>query len=116
MTANVRRMKKHNPDEIAALLLQYEDMTSRGDSQKSICSELGISVMTLHRWRKLSHSQDFSEPTKICDAGSGTAQLLEIDNGQVDKLKNENERLRRIVTDLLLEKIKIQEILSKNKK
>jgi putative transposase len=109
-------MKKHDPREISAMLLRYEDLTSRGQSQKSVCSELGISVMTLHRWRKLSRAEDFSEQEKSSDGAIETALVQETDATQIDQLKLENGRLRRIVSDLLLEKMKIQEALDKVKK
>jgi putative transposase len=109
-------MKKHDPREISAMLLRYEDLTSRGQSQKSVCNELGISVMTLHRWRKLSRSEDFSEHQKSSDAAIEPALAEDADVTQIDQLKLENGRLRRIVSDLLLEKMKIQEALDKIKK
>jgi transposase-like protein len=110
-------MKKHDPREISEMLLRYEDLTSRGQSQKSVCNELGISVMTLHRWRKLSRSEDFSEQQKSSDAAAiETAFVQDTEATQVDQLKLENGRLRRIVSDLLLEKMKIQEALDKVKK
>ncbi len=98
------------------MLLRYEDLTSRGQSQKSVCSELGISVMTLHRWRKLSRSEDSSEFQKLSDAAIETAPVVGTEVSQVDQLRLENGRLRRIVSDLLLEKMKIQEALDKIKK
>ena len=98
------------------MLLRYEDLTSRGQSQKSVCNELGISVMTLHRWRKLSRSEDFSDPQKSSDAAIETVLVHDADGTQIDQLKLENGRLRRIVSDLLLEKMKIQEALDKVKK
>ncbi len=109
-------MKKHDPRELSAMLLRYEDLTSRGQSQKSVCNELGISVMTLHRWRKLSRAEDFSESQKSSDAAIETAFVADADVAQIDQLKLENGRLRRIVSDLLLEKMKIQEALDKIKK
>ena len=72
--------------------------------------------MTLHRWRKLSRSEDFSEQEKSSDGAIETALVQETDATQIDQLKLENGRLRRIVSDLLLEKMKIQEALDKVKK
>jgi hypothetical protein len=55
--------------------------------------------MTLHRWRKMSHA--------------ASARLNERDQaphpGRIAELQLENSRLRRLVTDLLLEKIKLEE-------
>ena len=45
-------MKRHSRAEISVALAQAQEMTRRGQSQPAICRALGISVMTLHRWRK----------------------------------------------------------------
>jgi putative transposase len=110
-----KKMKKHDPEEISTILLRYEDLTSRGQSQKAVCNELGISVMTLHRWRKLARSEDFVEPPKPPRRSIDNGVDHEDDTSQIDQLKIENGRLRRIVSDLLLEKMKIQEALDKAK-
>ena len=80
------------------------------------CNELGISVMTLHRWRKHFRSGDFVDSQKPSGSEIPTASVPEADGSQIDQLKLENGRLRRIVSDLLLEKMKIQEALDKVKK
>jgi putative transposase len=108
-------MKKHDPQEISTILHRYEDLTSRGQSQKAVCNELGISVMTLHRWRKLARSEDFVQPQKLPRRNIDNGADHEDDTSQIDQLKVENGRLRRIVSDLLLEKMKIQEALDKAK-
>ena len=46
-------MKKHSPEEIRAKLGRAKELAERGLSQAEICSALGVSVMTFHRWRKL---------------------------------------------------------------
>lgn len=107
-------MKKHDPQEITTILRRYDDLTSRGQSQKAVCNELGISVMTLHRWRKLARSEDFVESQKA-PHGNDNGLDQEDNTNQIDQLKLENGRLRRIVSDLLIEKLKIQEELEKSK-
>ena len=96
------------------MLRQAEDMMKGGKSQKDACKLLGISVMTFHRWRKLAASVDADQaPEQLTpDAslnGSGSSS-------QIEELKLENLRLRRIVSDLLLEKMKVQEALEKSKR
>src|SRR3954454_17048953 len=61
---------------------------------------LRVSVMTLHRWRKLDH----------LGASAGLEIGHGVRNGRaradiVTELQMENRQLRRIVTDLLLEKV-----------
>jgi putative transposase len=61
--------------------------------------------MTLHRWRKMSlapqaASARLNEPSQRDQAPHP---------GRIAELQLENSRLRRLVTDLLLEKIKLEE-------
>ena len=67
--------RKHSRAEIAAMLAQANEMAAQGKLQSDIAKTLGISVMTLHRWRKATpapHLTDqafrgrgWSEPTNI---------------------------------------------------
>ena len=62
-------MKRHSHAEISAVLSQAHEMMLRGQSQTAICKALGISVMTLHRWRK-----EFGGPPDILGNGTNVAQ------------------------------------------
>src|SRR4030088_217579 len=44
---------KHSKTEIQAELAQADDLARQGKLQSEIERTLGVSVMTLHRWRKL---------------------------------------------------------------
>ena len=46
--------KRHSRAKIAAKLAQATDLASQGERQSDIARTLGISLMTLHRWRKSS--------------------------------------------------------------
>ena len=46
-------MKKHSHEEIRLKLARADELARAGKSQGDICKALGVSVMTLHRWRKL---------------------------------------------------------------
>jgi putative transposase len=84
---------KHTRAEIAAMLAQASDMAAKGKLQNEIADTLGISVMTLHRWRKATSPHE-----------------EEVDQSQrISELQLENSRLRRLVTNLLLEKMKLEE-------
>jgi hypothetical protein len=87
--------KKHTRAEIAAMLAQASDMAAHGKLQNEIADTLGISVMTLHRWRKATLPLHLASHTEREE--------------EVDQLQLENSRLRRLVTDLLLEKMKLGE-------
>lgn len=70
---------------------------------------LGVSVMTLHRWRKHESNQAGQLVVGSSAQPPEEGQAPELDAARIDELRLENERLRRIVTDLLLEKMKMEE-------
>jgi putative transposase len=86
---------KHTNTEITAKLAQAGAMEAEGTGQTDIARALGISVMTLHRWRK--------------KAALGVPQVPTETAARVAELELENSRLRRLITDLLLEKMKLEE-------
>jgi putative transposase len=90
------QMKRHSRAEIATKLAQANDLATRGKLQSEIARTLGISVMTLHRWRQ-APSPGASDPDRTRGGG------------RIAEVQLENSRLRRLVTDLLLEKIRLEE-------
>ena len=102
-------MKRHSRAEISAALSRARDMTSRGQSQSSICKALGISVMTLHRWRK-----GFGESAENPGNGENLAHRDDTEK-QIADLREENRSLRRIITDLLLDKARAEESVARHK-
>ena len=99
------KARRHSPAEISAKLEQAEALAANGRVQSEIAKTLGVSVMTLHRWRKLDHPAA-PVPTTGFEAAHGAGR------GRADilaELQMENRQLRKIVTDLLLEKIKLEE-------
>ena len=96
------RKKKHSREEIAAKLAQAKELSAQGKLQSEIARTLGVSVMTLHRWRNTParpHSAGV-----VTDGMSGGNQ-----SKRISELQIENLRLRQLVTDLLLEKMKLEE-------
>jgi transposase-like protein len=85
-----------------------------GKSQVQICKALGVSVMTFHRWRKLSLRKGEVKPAPSLPAEPSTATPSTMAEMRrvLEELTIENRRLRKIVTDLLLEKMKIEEASS----
>src|SRR5215471_2224030 len=51
------KKRKHSKAEIAFKLAEADDLVTEGKLQSEIARALGVSVMTLHRWRKLRHSR-----------------------------------------------------------
>ena len=50
--AAMAKQKRHSRVEIATKLAQANDLARQGKVQSEIARTLGVSVMTLHRWRK----------------------------------------------------------------
>jgi putative transposase len=91
----------HADGEIAAKLAQAKQLAAEGKTQSEIANILGISVMTYHRWRNAHRGLALTvapERQKSPDAV-----------GKIAELQLENSRLRQLVTDLLLEKVQLQE-------
>ena len=103
--------KRHSKKEVNALLLHADELAAEGRLQKDIARLLGVSVMTLHRWRKTQGSKRSASPTGQSDAESN--RLLTADTeALIEELERENARLRVLVTDLLLEKTRLEESIS----
>ena len=92
------RQKRHSKVEIATKLAQANDLASQGKVQSEIARTLGVSVMTLHRWRKAPPTP---QPTHEADQPNRTRS----GDDRIAELQFENSRLRRLVTDLLLRRL-----------
>jgi putative transposase len=103
--------KKHSKPDIAAKLAQADDLARQGVFQRQIARTLGVSVMTLHRWRKIP-----AEPHATSLVPDEVVQFEEeLDaRKQLADLERENSRLRRLVTDLLLGRIQFEEAAQDN--
>jgi len=106
-------MKRHTAAEIAAKLDQAEKLFAAGHTQSQVAGMFKISVMTLHRWRKArpfaapsdqelaiirAYPELLPRPRPRARAGSGRTLI--------SQLETENAYLRKLVIDLLLEKIR----------
>jgi putative transposase len=107
-----KKKKRHTQAEIATKLGEAAALKAEGRTQREIAQALGVSVMTFHRWRKaqpqMPQSRDpvHPEPRRIIPI----ANLSETQRrGRIAELQLENTRLRRLVTDLLLEKMRIED-------
>jgi transposase len=106
--------KRHPLDEVASKLAHADELEAKGKTKREISKALGVSIMTYHRWRK---KQDEFTPTanEIARSRGFQPGVEQADGGSSDqtakRLELENLRLRRLVTDLLLEKMKLEEEL-----
>ncbi|WP_050626289.1 helix-turn-helix domain-containing protein [Bradyrhizobium viridifuturi] len=107
-------MRRHSTEEITSKVKQAEELMARGQSQAQACKVLGVSVMTFHRWRKQEAARGHPANGTVTELAARTDDRDGIPHvhNRIDELRLENERLRRIVTDLLLEKMKIEEKLA----
>ena len=104
--------RRHARAEISAKLREADALVAQGKRQKDVASALGISVMTFHRWRKAEAEHEHGSPKSITFAPARESPSNADDKGlreRIADLQLENARLRRLVTDFLLEKVKLQE-------
>lgn len=78
--------KRHKPEEIVGKLRQADVLHSQGMSMADAIRRLGISEVTFYRWRREYGGMSDDQPRRL------------------KELQKENERLRRAVSDLTLDK------------
>ena len=84
-------IKRYKPEEIVTKLRQVEVLVGQGMARVDAIRQISITEQTYYRWRKQY-------------GGMGTDQLKEL-----RRLQKENERLRRAVSDLTLDKLILTE-------
>jgi putative transposase len=88
--------KRYKPEEIVAKLRQVDVLVSQGASMTDAIRQIGVSEVTFYRWR-----QEFG--------GLKTDQVKRLKD-----LELENNRLRRAVSDLTLDKLILSEAAKGN--
>jgi len=83
--------KRYPIDQIITKLREAEVRISRGETIAQACKAIEVTEQTYYRWRKQF-------------GGMGTDQLREL-----KRLQKENERLRKAVSDLTLDKLILTE-------
>src|SRR6188472_1864861 len=83
--------KRYKPEEIVAKLRQVDVLVSQGQNLADAIRQIGVSEVTYYRWR-----QEFG--------GLKTEQIK-----RLKELELENNRLRKVVSDLTLDKLILQE-------
>lgn len=106
--------QRHTASEIAAKLAMADEMAAQGRLHGDIAKSLGVSVMTYHRWRKARGTLAHPALRTAGDAERTESSNEREQMNQISELQLENSRLRRLVTDLLLEKVKLEESLHGN--
>lgn len=83
--------RKFTDAQVALVVKELEN----GARVEDVCRKLGVSDATVYNWKKRY-------------AGMGTAEIRKL-----RLLEDENAKLKRLVADLSLDKIMLQDILSK---
>ena len=84
-------IKRHKPEEVVTKLRQVEVLVGQGMARIDAIRQISITEQTYYRWRKQY-------------GGMGTDQLREL-----KRFQKENDRLRRAVSDLTLDKMILTE-------
>jgi len=79
------RRKRHRPEEIVAKLRQADEGLASGKPIAEVARSLGVSTVTLHRWRAEYGAADRDAIRRLKD------------------LEKENARLKRLVADQQLD-------------
>lgn len=111
--------RRHAAEEVTAKLAKANELAGQGRTQREIAQALGVSIMTYHRWRKAWPERPSDVPPATTQADPGARpEYVSSDDGhhysdsdRLRDLESENERLRRLVVDLLLEKTKVESAL-----
>ena len=78
--------KRHKPEEIVTKLRQVDVLVGQGMARLDAIRQVSITEQTYYRWRKQY-------------GGMGAGQLKDL-----KRLRQENEQLRRAVSDLTIDK------------
>ena len=84
-------IKRHTPEEIVTKLRQVEALVGQGMARIDVIRQISIAEQAYYRWRKRY-------------GGMSKGQLKEL-----KRLQKENERLRKAVSDLTLDKLILTE-------
>ena len=88
--------KRPQPEEIITKLRQVEVLMGQGMARLDAIRQIGVVEQTYYRWRKQY-------------GGMGVDQLKEL-----KRLQKENDRLRKAVSDLTLDKLILKEAAKGN--
>ena len=85
------KKKRFSVEQITSVLQQVASGLPVGD----VCRQVGISEQTLYRWKK------------------SYGVMLPSEARELKQLRDENTKLKRLVADLSLDKVMLQDVLQK---
>jgi len=83
--------KKYTEGQIALVVKELEN----GAKVEDLCRKLGVSEATVYNWRKRYAGMSIPEARRL------------------KQLEEENTRLKRVVADMTLDKVILQDVISK---
>lgn len=92
----VKKFSKHTPEQIVRKLDKARELKDSGSTTAQILTELGISEATLHRWQSTYGAMTKSEAKEL------------------QRLREENTRLKRLLGQAELEKAALKELAEGN--
>lgn len=90
------KRRLHTPEQIVNKLRDADAQIAAGSTVEQVCKQLGISDATYYNWRKQY----------------GQMKLDQV--RQLRSLQKENSRLKKLVADLSLDKVVLEEALRGN--
>ena len=88
--------KREKPEDIVSKLRQFEVLQGQGATVGGSVRQIGITQQTFYRWQKLY------------------GRMVRSQLARLKELENENQRLRRAVSDLTLDKLILTEAAKGN--
>jgi putative transposase len=88
--------KRPTPEQIIGKLREAEIVLAQGGTTAEACRRIAVSVQTYYRWRKEYGGLKMDQARRMKD------------------LEKENQRLRRAISDLTLDKLILQEAAKGN--
>ena len=88
--------KRYTAEQIISMLREAEVALSQGQTVGQVCRQLGVSEQSYYRWRKEYGGLKTDQAKRLKD------------------LERQNNRLRKAVSDLTLDKLILEEALEGN--
>jgi putative transposase len=88
-------MKRQKPEQIVAVLHQFDAALGQGKTIEDICREQGISPATYHRWKQKYGGLSIQDAKRL------------------KELELENAKLKRLLAESMLANDALREFLSK---
>ncbi len=90
------KRKNHSPEEIVRKLATADRLSAEGAGGEEVARKLGISTATLYNWRNRYGGMSLNEAKEL------------------KRLRDENDKLKRLVADKELENLALKEIAKGN--